>query len=339
MKEAILLGDIGGTTARFALFTDRKLGSISHVAVVDHASAIDAIADFLADSRHDIKVTAAIMGIACPAEGERCPITNSHWVIDTRELRTTFGFDAVTLMNDFEAIAWSLPYLAAGDLSPIPGGQAVRGAPMVVIGPGTGLGMAAFVPRADSAIAIATEGGHATLASSTSREDAIIEQVRRRFGHVSAERALSGGGLENLYAAIAMIDGAGVAARTAAEITRHALDGTCATSRAALDMFCAMLGTVAGNLALTFRARGGVYIAGGIVLRLGNYLAQSEFRARFESKGRFSRYLAAIPTSVIMHPDAAFLGLQALATRSSVLPPRPRSDRRRRAPAAASRHD
>lgn len=339
MKEAVLLGDIGGTTARFALFADRKLGSINHFAVADHASATDAIAGFLAQSRRDTKVTAAIMGIACPAEGERCPITNSHWVIDTRELRATFGFETVTLMNDFEAIAWSLPHLAAKDLNPIAGGEAVRKAPMVVIGPGTGLGMAALVPRADGAVAIATEGGHATLASFTSREDAIIEQLRRRFGHVSAERALSGGGLENLYAAIAMLDGASVAARTAAEITRHALDGTCAASRAALDMFCAMLGTVAGNLALTFRTRGGVFIAGGIVPRLGNYLAQSEFRARFESKGRFSRYLAAIPTSVIMHPDAAFLGLQALAMRASAPSSRTRSDRRRRAPAAASRHD
>ena len=184
---------------------------------------------------------------------------------------------------------------------------------MAVIGPGTGLGMAGLVRHGGSTTVIATEGGHATLPGLTPREDAVITHLRRWFGHVSAERALSGPGLENLHSAIAAIDDVAVPRRTAAEITRHALERSCPVCVAAVDMFCAMLGTVAGNLALMFRARGGVYISGGIAPRLVNHMMQSEFHARFVAKGRFREYLESIPIAVIVNPDAAFLGLKALA--------------------------
>jgi glucokinase len=222
------------------------------------------------------------------------------------------------LINDFEALAWSLPYLTAHDVNPLGRGNALPGEPVAVIGAGTGLGMAGLVHRGSDMVVVATEGGHATLPGSTAREDAVIAYLRGRFGHVSAERALSGPGLENLYAAIAVIDNATVASRTAAEVTQRALDRSCATCRAAADMFCAMLGTVAGNLALMFRARGGVYLGGGITPRLADYLAQSEFRERFVAKGRFRNYLESIPTAIIMNPDAAFLGLKSLARAASV---------------------
>jgi len=255
--------------------------------------------------------------VAGPVEGGRCLITNSHWVTDAGELGAAFGFKSTKLINDFEAIAWALPHLRAHDVKPIAGRQAIPEEPMVVIGPGTGLGMAGLLRRGGDMTVIATEGGHATLPSATPREDAVIAHMRGRFGHVSAERALSGPGLENLYAAIATIDEAAVASRSAAEITRLALDRSCATCRSAVDMFCAMLGTVAGNLALMFRARGGVYLAGGIAPRLADYLAQSEFRARFEAKGRFRDYVGSVPTSIIVNPDAAFLGLKSLAEMAS----------------------
>src|SRR5499427_10641411 len=158
---------------------------------------------------------------------------------------------------------------------------------MAVIGPGTGLGMAGLVRHEGGTTIIATEGGHTTLPGTTPREDAVIAYLRRQFGHASAERALSGPGLENLYSAIAAIDNAPVPRRTAAEITRHALERSCPTCLEAVEMFCAMLGTVAGNLALMLRARGGVYISGGIAPRVVDLLAQSGFRARFSAKGRF----------------------------------------------------
>jgi glucokinase len=143
----------------------------------------------------------------------------------------------------------------------------------------------------------------------------IIDYLRREFSHVSAERVVSGAGLENLYRAVIAIDGIEAPKRNAAEITNAALDGTCPTARAAVDLFCAMLGTFAGNVALMFGARGGVFIAGGIAPRLTEYIARSEFRARFEHKGRFREYLASIPSSIIVHPAATFMGLRSIAER------------------------
>jgi glucokinase len=311
--DQILLGDIGGTTARFAVLTGDRLGPIDHVAVSRYQTAIDAISGFLGNRADRGRIGGAVLGVAGPVEGGRCVITNSHWVTDAGELRTAFGFDFVNLMNDFEAIARALPHLRAQDVRLLAGGQAVPGEPMVVLGPGTGLGIAALVPRGNDMTVVATEGGHATLPGATSREDAVIAHLRGRFGHASAERALSGPGLENLHVAIAAIDHVALASRSAAEITRHAIDRRCATCRSTVDMFCSMLGTVAGNFALTFRARGGVYIAGGIAPRLVDYLAQSEFRVRFEGKGRFRGYLEGIPTTIIVNPDAAFLGLGSFA--------------------------
>ena len=316
--DQILLGDIGGTTARFALFDGAKLGPIAHIPVAQHACAVAAIASFLDKHPSRGRLADAILGVAGPVEGERCVVTNSHWALDGRELRSALAIERLKLINDFEAIAWSLPWLDRKDARTLGGGKAVPNEPMVVIGPGTGLGMAAFIPRKSGASVVPTEGGHATLPGGSMREDAVIEQLRQRFGHVSAERALSGAGLENLFRAIAALEGAAVLERKAAEITRHALDGTCTASRAATDMFCAMLGGVAANLALMFRARGGVYIAGGIAPRLVDYLEKSEFRARFVAKGRFRTYLEGVPTSVIVHDDAAFLGLQSLAHSSAL---------------------
>jgi glucokinase len=313
--KSILLGDIGGTTARFALLNGDVLGPVAHMRVAEHASVKDAIALFLGNGANRPSPTAAILAVAGPIEAQRCAITNSHWTVDANALRAEFALTALKLVNDFEAVAWALPCLGSGDVRPLGGGRAVAGEPMVVIGPGTGLGMAAFIFSQDGAAVVATEGGHATLPGTSRREDEIIGLLRERFGHVSAERVLSGPGLENLYQAVAAIEHAAVPARTAAQIAQHALDGNCKICRATMDAFWATLGTVAGNLALTFRARGGVYIAGGIAPRLVDYLARSEFRGRFVSKGRFRTYLESVPTSVIVHEDPAFLGLQSLSRR------------------------
>jgi glucokinase len=256
-----------------------------------------------------------LLAVAGPVDNDRCVLTNSAWTIDASELCGAFGFVKVHILNDFEATALSLPLLAAADLYPVGGGEAVLGAPMAVLGPGTGLGVACFVPGSQSSIVIASEGGHATMAATSDREDAIIDYLRRQFSHVSAERVVSGGGLENLYRAVIAIDGIEAPKRNAAEITNAALDGTCPIARAALDLFCAMLGTFSGNVALMFGARGGVFIAGGIAPRLTEYMAHSEFRARFEHKGRFRQYLASIPSSIIVHPAATFLGLRSIAER------------------------
>ena len=223
------------------------------------------------------------------------------------------GFPSVHLINDFEAVAWALPVLSRDKLLQIGGRQPVAGAPLAALGPGTGLGMAVSIPHATGHLVLSSEGGHSTMAGSSSREDAVIAYLRRRFGHVSAEHVLSGSGLENLYEAIAALDDVMPPRRRAVEITRAGIEATCPTSRAAVDMFCAMLGTVAGNLALTLCARGGIFIAGGILRHMPEYLTSSQFRARFEEKGRFRKYLEPIPAYLILDEDAAFIGLRALA--------------------------
>jgi glucokinase len=308
----VLLGDIGGTNARFALLTDGDVGAVQALRVEQFPGVPDAIDRFLGQHARPA-IASAVFAAAGPCDRNRITVTNSGWVIDGAAIAAAFGFATVSVINDFVATGWSLPLLAAGDLMAIGGGRAVPDAPMVAIGPGTGLGLTCHVPGPHGASVIASEGGHADLPAASDREDAVIRILRARFGHVSAERAISGPGLENLYQAIATIDGAAVPERHAAAITDAALDHSCPVSVAALEMFCSMLGKVAGNAALCFGSRGGVYIAGGIAPRIAGFVAQSQFRAAFEARGRLRSYAQSIPTSVILHPDTAFLGLRALA--------------------------
>jgi glucokinase len=315
--ELVLLGDIGATNARLALFKDGALGPVEWMPAAEYAQFPDAVEAFL-DKRGRPAVTAAMLAVAGAVEANRARMTNRGWVIDGAKLCAQFRLRRARILNDFAATAWSLPHLEPQDLHRIGAGSGVPDMPIAVLGPGSGLGVACYVPGAQGGIVLASEGGHADLPGASEREDRVIGHLRTRFGHVSCERAVSGPGLENLYEAIAAIGGQKLPQRDAAAITRAALDGSCATCRAALDMFCAFLGAVAGNVALTYGARGGVFIAGGIAPRILAYLERSEFRPRFEDKGRMRPYLAAIPTSVIVHSDATFVGLQALAKQSDV---------------------
>jgi glucokinase len=311
--EQTLLGDIGATNARFSLLANDVLGPVAEFEVARYARFPDVVAAFLNMHPDQVPVTNALLAVAGPVESERCKLTNCSWIIDVNELLTTFGLAKVGVVNDFAATAYSLPSLTPADLYAIGGGRAVPRAPMAVLGPGTGLGVACLVPGSKEPAVIAGEGGHATFAAASHREDAVIDYLRCHFGHVSAERVLSGAGLENLYQAIAVLDEREVPSRDAAEITKTALNGTCRTACAALDMFCALLGSFSGNVALTFGARGGVYIAGGIAPRIAEFIGRSEFRERFEEKGRLRPYLEAIPSNVIVHSAAAFMGLKSLA--------------------------
>ena len=315
--EHVLLGDIGATNARLALFSDGVLGAIKYFSVAEFPRFSNVVGAFFDGDGQALAVQRAAIAVAGPVKEGRCVFTNCQWTIDAREVCSEFGLSEVRLCNDFEAVALSLPHLTAADLCRIGGGEAVGGAPMAVLGPGTGLGVACLVPGPHGSIAIATEGGHATMAATSRREDAVIDYLRQQFGHVSAERVVSGTGLENLYRAVLALDGGDAPERTAAEITAAALSGECRMAQEALELFCAMLGTVAGNVALTFGARGGVFIAGGIAPRITEFLAHSEFRERFESKGRFRPYLEAIPSGVITHPAATFIGLSKMTARGS----------------------
>ena len=264
-----LLGDIGATNVRFALLSNGVLGPIKWFTVAEFPRFTDAVNAFLDYHSRQVSIREALLAVAGPVANDRCVLTNSAWTIDAPELCAAFSFAKVHILNDFEATALSLPLLTAADLYPVGDGKAALGAPMAVLGPGTGLGVACFVPGSLTSIVIASEGGHATMAATSEREDAIIDYLRREFSHVSAERVISGSGLENLYRAVITIDGNEAPKRNAAEITNAALDGTCPTARAALDLFCAMQGTFAGNVALMFGARRGMFIAGRIAPWLG----------------------------------------------------------------------
>ncbi len=179
----------------------------------------------------------AVLGLAGTVENNRCEITNSRWIVDGRMLMDALDFQEVRLFNDFEALAWSLPHLAATDLFPLGGGPPLPPAPMLLIGPGTGFGTSCLLSRSGLPVVVASEASHATLPGTSRREDDVIELLRRRFGHVSIERAVSGPGLVNLYEALGAIDGAAVQTRDGASITEAALNNSCSFSRSAFDMF------------------------------------------------------------------------------------------------------
>jgi glucokinase len=312
--SACLLADIGGTWARFAVLNGPMLGAIEAVSTGEYAYAVDAIRHFL-NSRHEdgVAIDSAVIAAAGPVVGGRCALTNASWVLTCEELKQTFRLHSVNIVNDLEALAWAVPRFTAADVVGIGGGVEWATDPVVLIAPGTGLGMACFSPSGDGNRVLASEGGHATLAATDSAEAAVIDFLRRRHGHVSAERVLSGGGLMALHDALRVQGQEHASVGSPEQVVREALDGACDTATRALDMFCGFLGSVAGNAALTFGARGGVLIAGGIVPKIVDYLGRSTFRERFESKGRLRRYLAHVPTRVVTRRDPTFLGLMALA--------------------------
>ncbi|WP_428673270.1 glucokinase [Reyranella sp.] len=323
----VLLADIGGTYARFTLANGHLTGGTWSTEVGSRANAIDAMRDFLAIDHGDEPIAGALLAAAGPVEGGRCKLTNAAWVLDEEEIGRALSLPWVRIVNDLEATAGGLPDLTAAQSRQIgAGGSAIPGAPMAIIAPGTGLGMACVIVGPAGRSVVTSEGGHASLASMGSYYDRVVAILRQRYGRVSIERVLSGGGLVNLHQAIAELEGCESPRRTPSDVTAGAFDGSSPLCRAAVDAFCAFLGAVAGDVALTFGARGGVFIGGGIVPRFIDHLAHSAFREQFVAKGRMRAYLERVPTRVILHPTPAFAGLMNLA-RLANEQPRPRASR------------
>lgn len=307
-----LVGDIGATNARFALVNgDGTLSRSADLVCRDHATVADAIENYL-ETVESAAPAAAVLAVATSPHGDSVSFTNNPWSFSVAELSLRLGIRQLHVINDFHANALALPHLASEDVHKVGGGKIVARAPMGVLGPGSGLGVSAAVFAGAGYHALSGEGGHVTMAPMDERESAVLALLRDRLGHVSAERVLSGPGLINLYRALCELDGKEAVDLSAAQITQAGAVGACGYAGAAVEMFCAMLGTVAGNLALTLGARGGIYIAGGIVPRLLDTFARSQFRARFEDKGRFRGYVAEIPTFVITRRHAALLGAARL---------------------------
>ena len=288
--EAWLVGDVGATNARFGLVSPERevLHTRTH-AVADHPTIADAITAYLSERAALPMPRRGAIAIASAITGDRVAMTNHPWSFSISALKSQLGLDRLEVLNDFTALALALPHLAAEHRLQVGGGGPAVGAPLGVLGPGSGLGVSGLIPAGAGWIPLAGEGGHATMAPATDREGAVLDRMRRHFDHVSAERVLSGPGLVNLYNTLAALDGVPSRGYTAPQIADPEMgtaDRICAEST---TLFCAMLGTMAGNLALTLGARGGIYIGGGIVPRLGQRFAESPFRARFEAKGRFTR--------------------------------------------------
>ncbi|ABM38991.1 glucokinase [Polaromonas naphthalenivorans] len=300
------LGDIGGTNARFG-WQASESAAISHVQVLpcaEHESLLEAAQSYLREQGLSTPPCAAF-GIANPVTGDQVAMTNHHWKFSVSALRESLGLARFLLLNDFTALALSLPQLPEAHRRAVGGGQAAPDAAIGLIGAGTGLGVSGLLPlgHQNKWIPIAGEGGHVTLSAATALEFAAIQHLQKRYGHVSAERVISGAGLVDLYHALCDLkDGQGREITTPADVMARAQDVPLSTANQALDMFCGFLGSVAGDLALTLGARGGIYIGGGIVPRMGERFEASPFRARFEDKGRFKPYLQAIPTWVIHSP-------------------------------------
>ena len=305
-----LLGDIGGTNARWAW--QASLGAaIQDVSVrpcAANASLYESAAAYLADKGHARPAWVGI-GIATAVTSDRVEMTNHTWGFSIAELKRSLGAERCLVINDFTALAMSLTALAPSDLRKIGSGSAVAGATVGLLGAGTGLGVSGLVPQGNGRwSAISGEGGHVTLAATDDHEAAILAVLRQRFGHVSAERVLSGAGLVNLYGALCALSGVAERALSPSDVTDAALDGSDPLCAQAVQRFTAFLGNAAGNLALTLGAHGGVYVGGGIVPRLGERFDGALFRQHFESKGRFTDYLKAMPTSVITAAAPALIG-------------------------------
>jgi glucokinase len=315
-SKTLLVGDVGGTNARFAIATWKDgLPVLSHhesFPAEQYPTFLKGVAAFIDGC--EVKPSGGVIAVAGPVEDGAIDLTNSPWAVSEAEL-ATLGLNPVKLINDFEALAWGAPIVPADSLVHLGGPEAGDPhATLAVLGPGTGFGVSALVRDAHGReMAMPSEGGHACFPPGDTVEDEILRILRERYDRVSIERLICGPGLLNMHRALARIEGRETHIDDPAEITREALEDWDSPCGATLARFCAILGAVAGDIALTTGAKGGVYIAGGIAPRILDFLQASPFRRRFERKGRFKDYMADIPTWVITHKHAALLGAARVA--------------------------
>lgn len=307
-----LIADIGGTNARFALLDGDERRDEVVFACADYPDIVSAIEHYLqkvSAFESSARPREGAFAIAGPVTGDLIRMTNHVWQFSASQTRKRLGFSRLILMNDFTALAMAVRHLPETELERVGGGRPAPRAPIALLGPGTGLGVSGLIPAGEHWIPLQGEGGHVTLSVMNEREIEVLRQLHQRFSHVSAERALSGAGLVNLYDALCAIEGVVPEPLTPPDVTRRATEASCRMCLEAVSMFCALLGTLAGNLVLTLGAFGGLYIGGGIVPQMRRLFISSHFRDRFEDKGRYAEYLAAVPAYIIHTPLPALIGL------------------------------
>ncbi len=307
-----LLADIGATHARFTLETAPGVFEAVKIYQCDDYTGIIPLVESYLNEHPGRRILHAAFAIANPIDGDDVRMTNRDWHFSIEAVRRRFGLYTMLMVNDFTALAMSLPGLKPEEVMQIGGGKAASKSVIGVLGPGTGLGVSGLIPTADGFVTLGSEGGHVNFAPCDEREFAILQYAWQEWPHVSSERLISGPGLEIIYLALAARLQRQVKPQAAQEIMRLALQQQDELALEALDSFCAMLGSFSANLAVTLGAFGGIYIGGGIVPQMVDYFKASAFRRRFEAKGRFSAYLAQIPTYVITTPIPAFYGVSAI---------------------------
>jgi glucokinase len=307
-----LLADVGGTNARFAL--EIAPGEITQVHIypcAEYPGIAEVIKKYLKDTKIG-RVNHAAIAIANPVDGDLVRMTNHDWHFSIEATRRALGFDTLLVVNDFTALAMALPGLTDAQRVQVGGGTRRPHSVIGLLGPGTGMGVSGLIPADDRWIALGSEGGHASFAPSDEREDLVLQYARKKWSHVSFERVAAGPGIEIIYRALAARDKKRVPATIdVSEISKRGLEGDPLAAET-LDCFCGILGTFAGNIAMTLGSLGGIYIGGGVVPRLGEFFEKSSFRQRFEAKGRFEAYLKSVPTFVITAEYPAFLGVSAI---------------------------
>ncbi len=310
MTRPALIGDIGGTNARLALVTPGAFAphDIQNLPCADYPGVVEAVRDYLArvGATGEAAPREACLAFACPIRGDRVTMTNNSWAFSRAEVQASLGLTLFKVINDFTAQALGVPHVAEADRVEVQPGEAVPYAARLVIGPGTGLGVAGLFPGRHAWIPLPTEGGHVTFAPTDEREQYLLRHFRTRYGRVSVERLLCGQGLHDLYLAHCSLKGANPVHATPAEVTAAA-DGD-PLARDTLLRFLKILGDVCGDAALTLGARGGVFLCGGILPRLLDWLPQSRFREAFAAKGRLGAYTAAIPVHLVTAHLTGLLG-------------------------------
>ena len=313
MNNSLLIGDIGGTNARFAIANTGTPGFTCEQTYqcADFATVVDAIRHYL-DQTGMPSPKGICLAVAGPVVDEQVKLTNNHWTISASQLRQEFGIEAVRLLNDFEAIAYSVPHISPEEMLSIgslkPGLLDSPHFTVAVLGPGTGLGAVGLRRYEEHYIAIVSEASHGGFAPETVEQVELLTVLRERFGRVSSERLVSGSGLENLYWGLTQIHAGKPAQLSASEIVLARIDKSDPLASKAVELFYQILGQVAGDLALTLGASDGIYIAGGISQRYPELLVNSGFRAGFESKGRHRVLMERIPTQLIKHKQPGLLG-------------------------------
>lgn len=307
-----LVADIGGTNARFALVENNSFDLIEVRSLIcaDYPGIVEAIEDYL-DTVKIGQPERALISIASPVVGDHVSMTNHVWRFSVDETRRALGWNAIQVINDFTALALALPHISESQCLKIGGGEIAAGHTKAVIGPGTGLGVSGLVPCGEHWAPIEGEGGHVSYGPLNEREQAVIAVIRQSLNHVSAEALLSGAGISLLYRVVTKLETGEARALKPREISELAIHEKCPKASEALSIFCEILGSVSGNLALTLGARGGVYLGGGILPEISNFLIESNFRDRFDQHGRFSDYLRRIPVYLIETEYPALVGAMA----------------------------